>query len=65
MAAPILEYSPMLSDADLMEVIAAARAEEVLAAIARRKPVSPAVSDAIVSSLDIPAIAAAGSPGIR
>ena len=57
-AAPILEYSPMLSDADLMEVIAAARAEEVIAAIARRKPVSPAVSDAIVSSLDIPAIAA-------
>lgn len=57
-AAPILEYSPLLSDTDLMEVIAAAKAEEVLAAIARRKPVSPAVSDAIVSSLDIPAIAA-------
>ena len=57
-AAPILEYSPMLSDTDLMEIIAAAKAEEVLAAIARRHPVNPAVSDAIVSSLDIPAIAA-------
>ena len=57
-ASPILEYSPLLSDADLMEVIAAAKAEEVLAAIAKRSPVSPAVSDAIVSSLDIPAIAA-------
>jgi len=57
-AAPILEYSPLLSDADLMEIIAAAKAEEVLAAVARRKPVSAQVSDAIVSSLDIPAIAA-------
>lgn len=57
-AAPILEYSPLLSDADLMEVIAAGQAEEVLAAIARRKPLNADVSEAIVSSLDIPAIAA-------
>jgi uncharacterized protein (DUF2336 family) len=57
-AAPILEYSPLLSDADLMEVIATAKADEVLSAIARRKPVAPAVCDAIVSSLDVPAIAA-------
>ncbi len=57
-AAPILEYSPLLSDADLMEIIAAAKAQEVLAAIARRKSVSPEVSEAIVGSLDIPAIAA-------
>jgi uncharacterized protein (DUF2336 family) len=57
-AAPILEYSPLLSDADLMEVIAAGQAEEVLAAIARRKPLNAEVSEAIVSSLDIPAIAA-------
>lgn len=56
-ASPILEYSPLLSDTDLMEIVATARAEEVLAAIARRKPVSAAVSDAVVSSLDIPAIA--------
>jgi uncharacterized protein (DUF2336 family) len=57
-ASPILEYSPLLSDADLMEIIAAAKAEEVLAAIARRKPLNAEVSQAIVSSLDIPAIAA-------
>jgi uncharacterized protein (DUF2336 family) len=57
-AAPILEYSPLLSDADLMEVIAAGQAEEVLSAIARRKPLNAEVSEAIVSSLDIPAIAA-------
>ncbi len=57
-AAPILEYSPLLSDADLMEIIATARAEEVLCAIARRKPLTVDVSQAIVGSLDIPAIAA-------
>ena len=57
-ASPILEYSPLLSDADLMEIIAAAKAEEVLTAIARRRPLNEEVSQAIVSSLDIPAIAA-------
>lgn len=57
-ASPILEYSPLLSDADLLEIIAAAKAEEVLAAIAKRRPLDAKVADAIVSSLDIPAIAA-------
>ncbi|HEY4942706.1 MAG TPA: DUF2336 domain-containing protein [Rhizomicrobium sp.] len=57
-ASPILEYSPLLSDADLLEIIATAKAEEVLAAIAKRKPLNAEVSQAIVSSLDIPAIAA-------
>jgi uncharacterized protein (DUF2336 family) len=57
-AAPILEYSPLLSDADLMEIIACAQANEVLAAVARRKTVSEDVSDAIVKSLDIPAVTA-------
>ncbi len=56
-AAPILEYSPLLSDADLMEVIACAQVSEVLAAIAGRKPVSEAVSEKLVQSLDIPAVA--------
>ena len=56
-AAPILEYSPLLSDADLMEIIATAKAEQVLSAIARRRPLDAAVSDAIVGSLDISAIA--------
>ena len=57
-AAPILEYSPLLSDADLMEIIACAQVGDVLAAIARRKPVSAPVSDYLVRSLDIPAVAA-------
>lgn len=57
-ASPILEYSPLLSDTDLLEIVATAKATEVLTAIARRKFLSPHVSDAVAMSLDIPAIAA-------
>ena len=57
-AAPILEYSPLLSDADLMEVIACAQTNAALAAVARRHPVSEDISAAIVKTLDIPAVAA-------
>lgn len=57
-AAPILEYSPLLSDGDLMEIIASAKANEALSAIARRRFLSASVSDAIATSLDIPAVAA-------
>jgi uncharacterized protein (DUF2336 family) len=57
-AAPILEYSPLLSDTDLIEIIATARVEEIISAVARRKPVNAEVADAIVASLDIPAISA-------
>ncbi len=57
-AAPILEYSPLLSDNDLLEIIASARAQNALAAVARRRGISEAVSDAIVASLDIPSVAA-------
>ena len=56
-AVPILEYSPLLSDADLIEIIAEAKVHSVLTAIARRKPVSENVSDAVVSALDIPSVA--------
>ncbi len=55
---PILQYSPLLSDADLVEIIAEGKVHGVLSAIARRRPLSAAVSDAVVSSLDIPAVAA-------
>lgn len=55
---PILEYSPLLSDNDLVEIIATARALGALAAIARRKGVSEEVSEAIVATLDISAVAA-------
>jgi uncharacterized protein (DUF2336 family) len=57
-SAPILEYSPLLSDSDLLEIIASARAQHALAAVARRRGVSEKISDAIVASLDIPAVAA-------
>jgi uncharacterized protein (DUF2336 family) len=57
-AAPILEYSPLLSDTDLMEVIATAKASAALTAIAKRKFLSANVADAIVTSLDVPAVAA-------
>ena len=57
-SAPILEYSPLLSDADLIEIIAGARVEGRLSAIARRTAVSAPVADAIVASLDVSAVAA-------
>jgi uncharacterized protein (DUF2336 family) len=57
-AAPIIEYSPLLSDTDLIEIVACAQASEAISAVARRRPVSAAVSDAVVSSLDVGAVAA-------
>ncbi len=57
-AAPILEFSPLLQDEDLIEIIAASRAQGALTTIARRASVSEPVSDDIVASLEIPAIAA-------
>ena len=56
--APVLEYSPLLSDQDLVELIAGARVEGSLSAVARRVDVSAPVSDAIVATLDVSAIAA-------
>lgn len=57
-AVPILEYSPLLSDADLMEIISSSQARFTLAAIAQRKPLSANVSEAIATALDVPAVAA-------
>ena len=57
-AAPILEYSPLLSDADLIEIIATGQVQQALGAIARRSKLSEEVSDALVQSLDVPAVAA-------
>jgi uncharacterized protein (DUF2336 family) len=56
-AGPILQYSPLLSDTDLMEIVASAKADETLKAVAARQPLSANLSDAIVGSLDIPAVA--------
>jgi len=57
-AVPILEYSPLLGDADLVEIIANGQLQERLGAIARRSAVSGDVADAIVATLDVPAVAA-------
>lgn len=55
-AGPILEFSPLLSDADLLEVIACGQVEGVLGSIAARQSVSGAVSDAVVATLDVSAV---------
>ncbi|MBA2588956.1 MAG: DUF2336 domain-containing protein [Alphaproteobacteria bacterium] len=57
-AAPILQYSPLLSDADLIEIIACGQVQQVLTAIASRKPVTEPVCDRLVQSLDVSAVAA-------
>lgn len=56
-AAPILEFSPLLNDADLREIIASGVASAALSAIARRHEISADLSDAIVATIDVPAIA--------
>ena len=53
---PVLEYSPLLSDEDLIEIIATSEAKGAAAAIARRAVVSQTVSDAVVSSRDEEAV---------
>jgi uncharacterized protein (DUF2336 family) len=55
---PIAEYSPLLSDEDLLELIATSTVEGVLEAVARRQSVSEPVADALVATLDIPAVSA-------
>lgn len=56
-AAPILEYSPLLSDHELMEIIHAGSSRGGLAAIARRSNVSDRLAKAIVDANDIAATA--------
>ncbi|WP_169567306.1 DUF2336 domain-containing protein [Sneathiella limimaris] len=57
-ASPVLEYSPLLSEADLLEVIASGVASGSLPAIARRENLAEDVSEAVAASLDVPAVAA-------
>lgn len=56
-SAPVLEFSPLLSDADLIEIITSAQARHALAAIARRHALSTSVSDAIAHVMDVPSVA--------
>lgn len=55
-AGPVLEFSPLLSDDDLLEVIACGQVTGALDFIARRDSVSPDVSDAVVATLDVSAV---------
>jgi uncharacterized protein (DUF2336 family) len=57
-AVPVLEFSPVLTDDDLIEVIKASPLTASLAAISRRVNVGEEVSKAIVGSGDTEAIAA-------
>lgn len=57
-AAPVLEFSPLLDDRDLIEVVTATRASAVLSAIARRKQLGADVSHSIAAKLDVASISA-------
>ena len=54
---PVLEYSPLLSEEDLLEIVATTRVQGALEAIARRRSIDGSLADAIVATLEIPAIA--------
>lgn len=54
---PILEHSPVLTDEDLVEIINTGPAAGGLNAISRREALSETVSDAIVDTKDVGAIA--------
>lgn len=55
---PILQYSPLLNDDDLREIIAAGISSKALEAIASRVEVSEEVASDIASTLDVPAVSA-------
>lgn len=55
-AGPVLEFSPVLTDELLLEIIESGPAKGALGAISRRDEVSETVSDAVVGTDDIEAI---------
>ncbi|HUC67932.1 MAG TPA: DUF2336 domain-containing protein [Stellaceae bacterium] len=57
-AGPVLEFSPLLGDQDLLAIIADAPIPGALAAMARRDGVQVPITDAISASADVDAIAA-------
>ncbi|MBM3569851.1 MAG: DUF2336 domain-containing protein [Alphaproteobacteria bacterium] len=57
-AAPVLQYSPLLSDQDLLDIIASAPVQGALTAISRRRGLGSGVADAVVAADDAIAIAA-------
>ncbi len=57
-SAPVLEYSPLLGDTDLLEIISRGLEGGALAAISRRRNLSESVADAVVATNNIEAVAA-------
>jgi uncharacterized protein (DUF2336 family) len=57
-AAPILEYSPLLNQADLLELLARGMRTRKVIALAKRRSLDEAVSDALVAKNDLHAIGA-------
>lgn len=57
-AAPVLQFSPVLTDEDLLDIIESSPVAGALSAISRRSAVNVRVADAIVASEDSDAIAA-------
>jgi uncharacterized protein (DUF2336 family) len=56
-SAPVLQFSPLLSDQDLLEIIAADREAGDLCAIAKRPGLGGDVADAVAQTLDTKAVA--------
>jgi uncharacterized protein (DUF2336 family) len=56
-ASPVLQFSPLLSDEDLLDIIRGDHAEGALAAVAKRSNVAAAISDALVEADDTAAVA--------
>ena len=56
--APVLEYSPVLSEQDLLEIIQSKPVEGAISAISARKNISEGITDAIYASDNINAIGA-------
>ena len=57
-ASPVLRFSPLLTDEDLLDIIAGTPPAGTLSAIAGRERVTARVSDALVAADDEPAVAA-------
>lgn len=57
-SAPVLQFSPLLTDDDLREIVSGSAHSGALSAIARRVGLSSGVSDAIAQTRDVSAVAA-------
>jgi uncharacterized protein (DUF2336 family) len=56
-AAPVLRFSPLLSDDDLLEIIRSTRADGALAAVAERRNIGTGITDALIRTEDAEAVA--------